>query len=63
MQTQQSTHRAIKRFEKVYGKLHESVPLVPQKSNVGKEMKRVRQNLPIFDKQEMVMESINKNKV
>lgn len=64
IQAEPQTYRAIKRVEKVYGKIQDGEPVVPQRAhNVHQGIETVRHSLPIFEKRNLVMQCINLNQV
>ncbi|CAG9772669.1 unnamed protein product [Ceutorhynchus assimilis] len=58
-----SNYRAIKRSEKVYSKIQDCEPVVPQSGGKDRKIQTIRQKLPIFEKREFVMNTINSNQV
>lgn len=63
LELQPENPRSVKRFEKVYGRLQDSDPLVPKLGHVDKEIQIARKNLPIFEKRQEVLDTIDHNQV
>ncbi|KAL1505238.1 hypothetical protein ABEB36_004845 [Hypothenemus hampei] len=57
-------HRPVKRFEKIYGRLQDSLPLIPEIIRFpNKEIEKMRQQLPLFEKRQLILDAINTNQV
>lgn len=55
--------RPIGQWDKVFAKLQDVEPAIPREPTVGREVRHIRENLPIFEKRQHVIDTINSNQV